>query len=80
MKVTRVSVETDCTEAGWEPVQIDGIPEGFSWKMPDVEIGGVNHIGDYVAFIPLAEVERQPFKVVASTIEGLLAKYNAIKK
>lgn len=53
MKWTRVNVEKFVKEKGLEPVQIDGIPEGFSFKEPDVTIGGRFHKGELAAFFPL---------------------------
>ena len=57
MIATRWSVEVYAKKRGYEPVQIDGIPEGFSWIEPDVEIGGVLHKGRLVTFEPLKELE-----------------------
>ena len=50
---TRASVELDANDKGLEPVQVDGIPEGFSWKQPDVTVGDVLHVGKYVVYGPL---------------------------
>lgn len=55
MKWTRASVEKYALENGLEPIQIDGIPEGFSWKEPDITIGGVFHEGKIIKFKPLAD-------------------------
>lgn len=55
MKITRANVEKYATEKGWKPVQIDGIPEGFSWEEDDIEIGGRKHKGRVIKFKPLKE-------------------------
>lgn len=52
MRHTAANVRARAEEKGLEPTQIDGIPEGFSYKEPDVTIGGKLHVGRYVAFIP----------------------------
>ncbi len=53
------------------PIQIDGIPEGFSFKVDDVTIGGKLHKGQYVAYIPRTEEI-----CWAYDIEKLLKQYN----
>lgn len=55
MKITRANVEKYAKERGFEPIQIDGVPEGFSWKSPSVNIGGVEHKGKVVIFSPLKD-------------------------
>lgn len=70
MKTTRVSVEQLAKE--YEPIQVDGIPEGFSFKKPDVTIGGKEHKGFYIAYLPLSEGET----VVAMNVHDLLKEYN----
>ncbi len=55
MRITRANVEAYALKNGWEAIQIDGIPEGFAWKMPDVEIGEVLHKGKIIKFKPLGE-------------------------
>lgn len=52
--VTRASVEEYAKTKGLEPIQIDGIPEGFSFREPDVTIGKVEHKGRITKFKPLA--------------------------
>lgn len=52
MKATRANVEAYAKEKGLEPVQIDGIPEGFSYKAPDVIIGDKNYEGTYIVIYP----------------------------
>lgn len=49
---TRDNLEVYAKENGLEPVQLDGIPEGFSFKSPDIDIGGIKYIGTYHAFVP----------------------------
>jgi len=75
MKVTLASVQETIKNKGYEPVQIDGIPEGFSFKKPSITIGGKEHIGEYTAFIPLSD-EKQVF---SSSMEGLLKNYKDYK-
>lgn len=53
-KVTRASVEEYAREKGLEPVQIDGVPEGFSWIEPDITIGNKEHKGRIIKFKPLS--------------------------
>ncbi len=55
MKATRANVERYCLDKDYKPIQIDSIPEVFSWIEPDIEIGGVIHKGRVVKFKPLAE-------------------------
>lgn len=76
MKVTFASVQEKVKDKGLEPVQIDGIPEGFSFKEPDVQIGDRLHEGKYIAFIPLKEWGNEASEVVSFTVEGLLKVYN----
>lgn len=51
-KNTAENIRVYAKTMGYLPVQIDGIPEGFSFKTPDITIGGKNHTGPYCAFIP----------------------------
>ena len=74
MKVTREFVSEYIKDKGYIPVQIDTIPEGFSFKEPDITIGGVSYEGEYVAFIPLENAEI-PTTIKAITIEGLKTLY-----
>ncbi len=55
MKITRTNVEEYAKKRGLELIQQDGIPEGFSWKEPDLTIGGKTHQGRIIKFKPLAE-------------------------
>lgn len=73
-KTTLASVTKHAQERGYEPVQIDGIPEGFSYKIPDITISGVAHMGGYIAFVPLVAWE---YAIVrAQDEEQLLTNYN----
>ncbi len=74
MKTTKANVEAHAKTKGYEPVEIDSIPEGFCYKRPNLTIGGVLHEGEYVAFIPLAEWENES-TVHSPTIEGLITLY-----
>lgn len=73
MKITRADVQKWTEERGLEPVQIDGIPEGFSFKEPDIKIGDTLHEGDYVAYVPLS----QWLAAYAPSIDQLQARYKA---
>ena len=56
MRITRATVEQYAKEKGLEPIQIDGIPEGFSWvKKNEREIQGLYDYGHYMFFKPNAE-------------------------
>lgn len=55
MKVTRDSVERYAFDKGLAPIQIDGVPEGFSFLEPDIMIGEVEHVGRIIKFKPLAD-------------------------
>lgn len=71
MKATRVNVERIATQRGLEPIQIDGIPEGFSFKAPDLEVGGKLYAGQYVVYVPNTE------KIVwGYHLDTLLEQYN----
>lgn len=54
-KVTRASVEEYVKDKGLSPVQIDGIPEGFSFRESELMIGDIVHKGRIVKFKPLAD-------------------------
>ncbi len=56
MKATRANVEEYALNKGLEPVQIDGIPEGFSFREADVTIDGIEHKGRIITFEPLKEL------------------------
>ncbi len=72
--MTKQNVADWVVSKGYELIQIDSIPEGFCFKKPDITIGDVPHIGEYVAFIPLAEWENENV-VHSPTIEGLIELY-----
>lgn len=57
MKATRESVEEWAKEKGLEPIQIDGIPEGFSFKEPDLTVNEIEHKGRILKIKPLSEFE-----------------------
>lgn len=57
MKITRANLLDYATRKGLEPLKIDGIPDGFSWKEPDIQIGDKLFIGKIINFKPLAEYE-----------------------
>lgn len=54
MTTTCESVTLYANNNGLTSVQIDGIPEGFSFKKPDVQIGEIIYKGKYITFIPLS--------------------------
>lgn len=55
MKITGANVEKYAKEKGLEPIQIDGIPEGFAWIEPDLFIGFKVHKGRIIKFKPLGD-------------------------
>lgn len=55
MKWTRTNVAEFAANNGLQPIQVDGVPEGFSFKEPDIEIGGIEHTGRTVIFTPLTD-------------------------
>lgn len=71
MKVTHDTVEESARQRGLEPVQVNGIPEGFSFKEPDVTIDKVTYPGHYIAFVPLKEWEDEKHMARALTIPAL---------
>lgn len=71
MKVLKARVVEYIVERGLRSIQIDGIPEGFSFKEPDITIGGKDIIGDYIAFIPKSDW----VVVKAKSTEELLKEY-----
>lgn len=73
MRSTFASVQKQAVKLGWTPVQLDGIPDGFSYKTPDLTIGDVMHQGRYAAFVPLNNDE---VRVYGDTAEELLKNYN----
>ncbi len=73
MRYTRENVQQYYCR-GANPVQIDGIPEGFSFKYPDLIIGGIVRWGKYKVFVPLTDIV-----LSADTEEVLLDLYNKQK-
>jgi len=73
-KATRVNVEEYAIEKGLTPIQVDGIPEGFSFKENDINIGGIDVVGSYIAFIPLS----MWISVRADSVEKLIEIYNKV--
>lgn len=69
MRYTRENVYQHYSR-GASPIQIDGIPEGFSFKYPDLIIGGKVHWGKFKAFVPLTDI-----CLSADTIEELQDLY-----
>lgn len=63
MTNTRSNVQSFALNEGYEPIQIDGIPEGFSFKMPDIQIGDSYHIGECIAFIPNSDVSINSYSI-----------------
>ncbi len=55
MRITRANVENFAKGKGLDAIQIDGVPEGFSFKEPDITIGGKEHKGRIIKFKPLAD-------------------------
>lgn len=72
MKNTAAMVRKDAEAKGLQPVQIDGIPEGFSYKEDDITIGDVKATGRYVAFVPFNNDE---VRVYAESPEELIKQY-----
>lgn len=70
---TYSNVITRASSKGLVPYQIDGIPEGFSYKEADVTIGGKEHLGQYVAFLPLKEEQ-----ISSTNKEDLLDLYKGL--
>jgi len=71
---TRANVEVYAKEKGYQPIQIDGIPEGFSWKQDGLTIGGVEHGKTYWLFHPNEEE-----RTSANETEHLVTYYNSKK-
>lgn len=75
MHNTAENVRVYAEEAGLEPVQIDGIPEGFSFKYPNVEINNKLIKRGYIAFIPLRDDSHKTARVYGETKKELLTAY-----
>lgn len=56
-KMTRANVEEYALIRGYEPLQIDGIPDGFAWIEPDITVGKQFVPGKVVIFKPLGRWE-----------------------
>lgn len=56
---------------GLIPIQVDGIPEGFSYITPSLTIGDHTYGDQYVAFVPMTE-----YRAHAVTLPGILNNYN----
>lgn len=57
MKITRANLLEYAIRKGLEPIHIDGVPEGFSWKEPDLQIGETFIKGKIINFKPLGDYE-----------------------
>lgn len=79
MKITKASVEEYIKNKPLIPFPIDGIPEGFSFREEDIEIGNKKHIGRLVAFVPLKEWGSVDCMLRSETVSGLLELYNKVK-
>ena len=75
MRWTLQTVVKHAQDKGLDLIQVDGIPEGFSYKEPDVTIGDKTHKGRYVLYGPLGEDI-----IKAETEQDLLNSYNHFKK
>lgn len=77
MKVTRSNVQKYAIEKGFHPIQVDGIPEGFSYESDGIHIG-VNYFqGQKFAFIPLKDWSKGI--VQENNTEDLLNSYTRLK-
>lgn len=74
MKITRANVQKYTKEKGLELIQIDGIPEGFSFKSAGIHIGPKFYGGQYFAFIPMMPWDKGI--VQENNIYDLLKEYN----
>lgn len=60
MKLTRANVAELVEGKGYDPIQVDGIPEGFSfWAPQDRTMANVRDMGALVAFRPLKDRDSQ---------------------
>lgn len=75
MKWTRANVAEYAKEKGLEPVQVDGIPDGFVWKHPDLAFNGVPVVPDNILFVPLTDV-----KITNRSNQELLTLYKNYAK
>lgn len=58
MKLTRAFVEGWAKKKGLELLQEDGIPEGFIWKEPDLQIGEQFIKGRIIRIKPLGDFDK----------------------
>lgn len=59
MKVTRAFASEKAIELGLEPIQIDGIPEGFSfWHDSVMEYGDLYKAGSLVGYTPGHDIDK----------------------
>lgn len=72
-KITRVNIGKYVESKGLKAIQIDGIPEGFSFIEPDIKIGDKVHTGKLVAFVPLTHEVIESFNM-----NELLENYNKV--
>lgn len=79
MKVTRANVEEYAVIEGLEPLQVDGIPEGFVFKEADITISKQNHKGRYILFFPLRDWKDIVFVENTGNEQDLLKTYNNLK-
>lgn len=77
-KVTRVTVAEYVDGKGLEQVQVDGIPEGFAFKEPDITIGNKEYLGRYWAFIPLAHWEDSEAIIKKPFLQDLIEGYREL--
>lgn len=85
MITMRATVESLIEGRGYEPYQIDGIPEGFSFiRRVDRQLGGMYDVGHIVAFDTRSETKWQVPIVIPMTnptkevIDGEI-EYAAVK-
>lgn len=76
MKITKANVSKWATERGLIPVQLDGIPEGFSFKENDLTVGNVTNYGQYIAYVPLSDWET----IYANSTKSLQDQYKKYVK
>lgn len=79
MKTTLQSVIREATARGLESVAVDGIPDGFAWRRPDVTIGGTHYEGNYIAYVPLSNPTREVFAPIPELLVELYTLETAKK-
>lgn len=75
MKISRANVADYAREKGLEPIQIDGIPEGFSFIEPDLWIGEKLCPRLYKAFIPMMDWYETPNGLSSDNLKELQSLY-----